>query len=79
MSHLYLFLFLQPVVKKMMMTTPGLTLYPLYPNSIPLVPPDSWISVIKHCTLPRKQNSGALLPFAWISVLSYFSFLLQFA
>lgn len=33
MSNLYLFLYLQLFVKKMMVTTPGLPLYMLCPNS----------------------------------------------
>lgn len=52
MSNLYLFLYLQPLVKKKKkkMIIPGLTLYLLCPNFIPLDPPRSWISVTKHYT-----------------------------
>lgn len=76
MSYIYL----SPALcKKMLMTTPGPIQYLRWPNSIPLVPPSSRISVIKHCTVSPRLNSGAALLFAWIYGLSYFSFLFQFA
>lgn len=58
MSNLYLFLYLQSFVKKMMVIIPGLTLYLLCPNFIPLDLPSFLDLCDQTLHLSTQQSSG---------------------
>lgn len=74
MSNLYFFLYLQPFVKKkMMVITPGLTLYLLCPNFIPL---DPLCDQTLHMTTQQSPGTVLLLGLlVWAISLSSFSLL----